>query len=80
MIGRGITLDGKGYTIVGVFPGRFDLPMRYFHSVDIYAPLGEFGNPALNVRAAGLGIHGIARLKPGITIEQARADMQQVTT
>src|SRR5579864_5567578 len=79
VIGKGITLDGKGYTIVGVFPGHFDLPMRYFHSVDIYAPLGEFGNPALNVRPAGLGIHGIARLKPGVTIEQARADMQQVT-
>ncbi|HEV2617807.1 MAG TPA: ABC transporter permease, partial [Candidatus Acidoferrales bacterium] len=79
VIGRGITLDGKGYTIVGVFPGHFDLPMRYFHSVDIYAPLGGFANPALNVRAAGLGIHGIARLKPGITIEQARTDMQQVT-
>ncbi|MGH9727218.1 MAG: ADOP family duplicated permease [Candidatus Acidiferrales bacterium] len=79
VIGKGITLDGKGYTIVGVFPGQLDLPMRYFHSVDIYAPLGQFPNPALNVRAAGLGIHGIARLKPGVTIEQARADMQQVT-
>ncbi|MGH9709284.1 MAG: ABC transporter permease, partial [Candidatus Acidiferrales bacterium] len=79
VIGRGIMLDGKGYTIVGVFPGHFDLPMRYFHSVDIYAPLGEFANPALSVRAAGLGIHGVARLKAGVTIQQVRADMQRVT-
>ncbi len=79
VIGKGITLDGKGYTIVGVFPGHLDLPMRYFNSVDIYVPLGEFRNPVLSNRVAGLGIHGIARLKSGVTIEQARADMQHVT-
>ncbi len=76
VIGKGISLDGKGYTIVGVFPGHLDLPMA---PVDIYAPLGEFPAPGLANRSAGLGIHGIARLKPGITIEQARTDMQRVT-
>ena len=76
VIGKGISLDGKGYTIVGVFPGHLALPMA---PVDIYAPLGEFRAPALGNRLAGLGIHGIARLKPGITIEQARTDMQRVT-
>jgi predicted permease len=80
IIGRGISLDGKGYTIVSVFPSHLDLPMSYFNSVDIYVPLGEFRNPALRIRAAGLGIHGIARLKPGVSIEQARADMQNVTS
>ncbi len=30
-------------------------------------------------RGAGLGIHGIGRLKPGVTIAQARADMDEVT-
>ncbi len=79
IIGKGISLDGKGYTIVGVFPGHLDLPMRYFSSVDIYTPLGEFRNPVLSNRLAGLGIHGIARLKTGVTIEQARTDMQRVT-
>jgi predicted permease len=76
IIGKGISLDGIGYTIVGVFPGHLDLPMP---PVDIYAPLGEFRAPALSSRLAGLGIHGLARLKPGVTIEQARTDMQRVT-
>jgi predicted permease len=76
IIGKGISLDGIGYTIVGVFPGHLDLPMR---PVDIYAPLGEFRAPALSSRLAGLGIHGLARLKPGVTIEQARTEMQRVT-
>ncbi|MGE5326289.1 MAG: ADOP family duplicated permease, partial [Deltaproteobacteria bacterium] len=79
VIGREISLDGKGYTIVGIFPGHLDLPMGYFRSVDIYIPLGEFGNPWLSNRTAGLGIHGIARLKPGITAAQAEGDMRLVT-
>jgi putative ABC transport system permease protein len=79
IIGREISLDGKGYTIVGIFPGHLDLPMGYFRSVDIYIPLGEFANPWLSNRAAGLGIHGIARLKPGVTLTQAEADMQLIT-
>lgn len=79
VIGKEISLDGKGYTVVGVFPGHLDLPMTYFSSIDVYEPLGQFGNPLLANRLAGLSIHGIARLKPGITLDQARADMQRVT-
>jgi predicted permease len=79
VIGKEISLDGKGYAIAGVFPGHLDLPMRYFSSVDVYIPLGEFANPAVKYRVAGLGIHGMARLKPGVTLQQARDDMQRVT-
>ncbi|MGC1108185.1 MAG: ABC transporter permease [Candidatus Acidiferrales bacterium] len=79
VIGKGISLDGKGYTIVAVFPGNLNLHMGYFNGVDIYAPLSEFRNPNLNNRLAGLGIHGIARLKAGVTMVQARADMARVT-
>jgi predicted permease len=80
VIGKGISLDGKGYIIVGVFPGDLDLPMGYFTGVDIYSTLGEFPNPNLRSRMAGLNIHGLARLKPFVTLEQARADMEQVTS
>ena len=79
VIGKGISLDGEGYTIVGVFPGNLDLPMGYFTGVDVYVPLGGFRNPGIRMRAAGLGIHGIARLKPGVSMAQARAEMQRVT-
>ena len=79
VIGREISLDGKGYTVIGVFPGHLDLPMGYFRSVDVYIPLGEFANPLLSNRHVGLGIHGMARLKPGVTLAQAEADMKLVT-
>lgn len=79
VIGRTIALDGRGYTVVAVLPSHVDLPRGYFTSVDVYAPLGEFSNPNLIHRGAGLGIHGYARLKPGVSIDQARADMQSVS-
>jgi predicted permease len=79
VMGMEISLNGKGYTVVGVFPGHLDLPMQYFNSIDVYEPLGQFANPSVGNRLAGLGIHGIARLKPGITLDQARAEMQRVT-
>ena len=78
VLGRSITLDGKGYTVVGVVREAFDL-YRNSHAADVYVPIGQWNNPGLPYRGAGLGIHGIGRLNPGVSIEQARADMERVT-
>ncbi len=79
VLGKVLTLDGRNYTIIGVLPANFNLLVSNFRAADLYVPIGQFQNPALTARAAGLGIHGIARLKPGVTLEQAQADMQQVS-
>ena len=78
VLGKGLTLDGKSYTIVGVIPETFDL-YRSAHPTDVYIPIGQWNNPELLNRFAGLAIHGIARLKPGVNIDQANADMERVT-
>ena len=78
-LGKTLTLDGKSFTVVGVIPASFTLSVAGFHSSDVYVPLGQWSNPLLPERGAGLGIHGIGRLKPGVTIAQARADMEAVT-
>ena len=77
-LGKTLTLDGKSYTIVGVIPEAFDL-FRGAHPTEVYVPIGQWNNPLLPNRGAGLGIHGVARLKPGASIEQARADMSRVS-
>jgi predicted permease len=79
IVGQGLTLDGRTFTIVGVVPASFKLQVVSFRASDVYAPVGQWTNPLLPVRAAGLGFHGIARLKPGVSIQQARADMKRVT-
>jgi predicted permease len=79
VLGKSITLDGKDYTIIGVVPARFHLLTPSFHEQDVYAPMRQWNNNLLMKRGAGLGIHGFGRLKPGVTIAQARADMDEVT-
>jgi predicted permease len=74
-VGASITLDGRNYTIIGIIPASF----RLSHDYALYLPLGQWNNPVLNNRSAGLGLHGIGRLQPGVTIQQAQADMDTVT-
>ncbi|HKZ03263.1 MAG TPA: ABC transporter permease, partial [Pyrinomonadaceae bacterium] len=74
VVGKGLTLDDKTYTIVGVIPASFSL----LRNTDVYVPIGQWNNRALQSRSAALGLHGIGRLKAGVKIEQAQADLDRV--
>jgi predicted permease len=79
VIGKTLTLDGRDFTVVGVLPTSFDLSLGNFRDGEIYVPIGQWQTTALHDRGAGLGLHGIARLKPGVTFAQAQADMDGVS-
>ena len=79
ILGKAIQLDGRAYTIAGIVPSSFEIRLMNFHVGDVYVPIGQWQVGALLNRQAGLGIHGIARLKPGVTLAQAQADMKAVT-
>jgi putative ABC transport system permease protein len=71
-IGRSVTLDDAAHVIVGVMPAAFQFPSR---RVDFWIPIRLrpaqyiYGNPFL---------HTVARLKPGVSREQAHAEVQEI--
>jgi putative ABC transport system permease protein len=72
ILGRTVTLNGSPSTIVGVMPPGFYFPSR---EAEYWTPL------ALDRANASRGAHylgAIARLKPGIPIEQAAVEMRTV--
>lgn len=78
VVGSTLTLDDRSYTIVGVLPASFSLRVSIFQPSDLYVPIGQWNNPALQNRGAALALHGIGRLKPDVTIEQAQLDLDRV--
>ena len=82
LIGRGITLDGGPYSVIGVLPSNFDfeLPLDGFtiRDTDVWMPLGET-NPFRNRREVHT-FEVIARLESTATIEEARANLEVLGT
>jgi putative ABC transport system permease protein len=75
ILGTTISLDGNPHTVVGVLPPGFEYP----RGTDLYLP---FAPPAdlLNANARGRRfLDVVARLKPGVTVEAAQADMDRVS-
>jgi putative ABC transport system permease protein len=84
IIGQRLILDDVGRTVVGVVPSSFRLRIQNFQRggplIEAYIPVGAYNEPRFyNGRASGWGLDGIGRLKPGVTLEQARADMDRVS-
>ena len=71
IVGQAVVLEGKPYAVVGVLPAAFALPdQRQNEPVDGFIPLRP--------TAGWMGDHNnqaIARLRPGVTIEQAHAEL-----
>jgi predicted permease len=68
VLGRVVTLNGLRYSVAGVLPGKSGV----LDSPDLWMPLGQFAVDSTN--HISHEIVAIARLKPGVTIAQARAE------
>lgn len=72
VIGRQITINGEPVTIVGVMPQGFEI---FGLTADAYIP---FQNLPASSQPRGRSLLGLGRLKPGITRDQAQAEMESV--
>ena len=78
LVGKTVTIDGLNHTVVGVMPPGFDLPYNVSSAVfasDAWIPPGD--DPELEDRGSP-NYRVLARLKPGITIQQAQANIEAI--
>lgn len=71
VIGKIVSLSGRGYTIIGVMPPDFDFPA----GAQLWTPLGL--NAQWDRREATF-LQIIGRLKPGVSLQQSRNDVAGV--
>jgi predicted permease len=74
VLGKTLALNGKPHTIVGVFIGHTPI----FSPTDVYVPLGQWNDPSFRDRRFTMGLNAIGRLRPGVSIQQAGADMDSI--
>ena len=70
VIGRSISIGGEAYTVVGVMPGTFQFPLMGV--ANLWTPLALTDKQRAD--RGNVWIPAFGRLKPGVTLEQARAE------
>lgn len=73
VLGKSLNLDGQQYVVIGVMPAHFRFPTE---EVQLWIPTilreDDFADRGNNY------LEGVGRLKPGVTFEQARAELSSI--
>jgi len=72
IIGKSVRANGVPYTVVGVMPQGFQFP----ESDAIWLPMEQ--DPSKLERGKGLGLQIVGRLKPGVSLDAANADVNAI--
>src|SRR6185436_6968181 len=75
IVNQSLTLSGRSYTVIGVMPQDYAFPSR----VEMWVPVGQLSaEPGWQERGNHPGLYSVARMKPGVTMQQAQADMNVI--
>ena len=82
ILGRVITLNNRSFAVVGVMPADFQFPIQA-EPIELWTTMAVDSNttPSKNPLTADRGSHYlkvVARLKPGVSIAQAKAEMDTI--
>jgi len=79
IIGTSINLDQRPFTVIGIIPGTFHTPF-FTTKQEVWIPLVQ--DPVFSTRMPQRGSHllpVIGRLKPGVSVAQAQAEMDAIS-
>ena len=78
LLNKSITLDGRVYPVTGVMPPGFQLPLSgpyQSNQIDVWLPLDPSGRGQHENEGSNFAY---ARLRPGVTLAQAQAEVKQI--
>ncbi|MDX6304940.1 MAG: hypothetical protein QOI77_1909, partial [Blastocatellia bacterium] len=79
VIGKPITYNGEPWTVIGVMPAWFDFYGRTNSNNDVFTPLGRLNDLEFMQDRNSHTVRVTARLKPGVSIEQARSELSALS-
>ncbi len=74
VLGKSLDLNARSYTVIGVLPPDF----RFRQHADVYVPVSQWQSIELNDRQDHPGLHAIGRLKAGVSMPAAQAEMTAI--
>jgi len=82
VLGRTVMLDRRQHTVIGVMPAGFQFPIQA-EPFDLYVTIAEDalnpdGTKPQTEQRGSHSLQAVARLKPGVTIAQAQADLASI--
>ncbi len=77
-VGKSVTYNGEPWTVVGVMPSWFEFYGRHNINNDVFTPLGHFTNQEFMQERKSHTVRVEARLKPGVSVEQAQAELSAI--
>ena len=83
VLGRALTLDGRSYQVVGVMPAGFSFPIQtdpieLWTTVAAEREAPSDGTQPVTEQRGNDFLSGIARLRPGVNLAQAQANLDQI--
>jgi hypothetical protein len=76
LLGRTIPVDGVARTVIGIAPASLGLPRL----AEVWLPIAPYAatQPSWQSRGNNPGLYSLARMKPGVTVDQAYADLERI--
>jgi len=80
LVNKTITLNDESYTVVGVMPASFQFGREFGQIVDLWAPIAFTPEQLSFNRLTFENLEVYARLKPGVAIQQAQAELDTIAS